>query len=70
MIFSQWVGKWAMKAFIGAVIILGFFGPYIISFILILLCLVSWLLCRNKNEDANSGLYTKHDTPGPRHIAY
>ena len=60
MTFPQWAGKLAMKAFIGAVIVLGFFGPYVISIILCLVCLASWFFCRKKHQDSNTSLYTKH----------
>lgn len=44
----------AMKAFIAAVIVLGFFGPYVISVLLGGLCLAIWYYCRSE-KDATGG---------------
>lgn len=47
-------GAWAMKAFIAAVIVLGLFGPYVISVILGALCLALWVYFRHDNESAGN----------------
>ncbi|MGE3245224.1 MAG: hypothetical protein AB7F96_16650 [Beijerinckiaceae bacterium] len=41
------LGQWAMKAFIGAVILLGLFGPYMISVILGGVCIAIWATTRH-----------------------
>lgn len=40
-------GSFAMKAFIAGVIVIGFFGPYMISIILGGICLALWACTRN-----------------------
>lgn len=47
MIMGYSIAKLVMKSFIGTVIVLGFFGPYMISIILGLLCLAVWAGCRS-----------------------
>ncbi len=51
--------QWAMKLFIGAVILAGLFGPYIISIILSLVCLASWLCCRNRSSEPADTIYSR-----------
>jgi hypothetical protein len=46
VIMGYSIAKLVMKSFIGTVIVLGFFGPYMISIILGLLCLAVWAGCR------------------------
>lgn len=64
MITGQWISRFAMKAFIGAVIILGLFGPYMISIILGLLCFAAWIGSRDHvgNDD---GIVHRHYGAGP-----
>ena len=50
-----------MKAFIGAVIVAGFFGPYLISLLLGALCLATWIAYRNVDAAA-AERDIRHDT--------
>ncbi len=45
-------GPLAMKVFIGAVIVLGLFGPHMISIMLGALCVAIWYYCRNDKDTA------------------
>ena len=47
VIMGYSIAKLVMKSFIGTVLVLGFFGPYMISIILGLLCLAVWAGCRS-----------------------
>lgn len=69
MTLKLWASKWGMKVFIGAVIVMGFFGPYVISLILALLCLAIWAVCRSNPRQPHD-IYARTDPAISRRIVY
>jgi hypothetical protein len=69
VIMGYSIAKLVMKSFIGTVIVLGFFGPYMISIILGLLCLAVWAGCRSGVRTSSDVQDTKPSGRAGRGIA-